>query len=85
MKKILIILVIITIQKTIAKPNYTTDPKWKEKNNEIIHKTVCYNYKKGSIKYRKCRNHSANIFKENCKKNQSKKFCYSSRNFRPVN
>jgi len=67
--------------------------KWNEKDNYIIHSSVCYNHEYGSIEHRKCRIKAQNIFIEKCEyyrlltqdsKQRRDKFCYSARNFNPL-
>ncbi len=45
---------------------------WKERNNRIIHHSVCFNHPHNSIKYRACRVNARNYFKEQCKYFQQK-------------
>ena len=41
--------------------------KWKERNDKIVHSSVCYNYAKGSLKYRQCRSRAKQHFAERCR------------------
>lgn len=84
--KIAVFITLFTISSNVlCEKTYTTDPKWKIVNKLIDFESVCYNYKKGSIKYRECRNHAASIFKERCRKTKSEKFCHANYHFKPVN
>jgi len=40
--------------------------KWKEEGNQIIHSSVCYNHKYGSLKNRHCKKFAKNHFKKQC-------------------
>ena len=60
------------------------NPKYEIKNNEIIPRTVCYNYKNGSIKYRMCRKKAVRIFKKKCKETKEKIYCNASRRVKPL-
>jgi len=42
--------------------------KWKEKDDHIIHSSVCYNHKYGSLENRHCKGFAKNHFKKQCKK-----------------
>ena len=42
--------------------------KWKERDNQIIHSSVCYNHKYGSLKNRHCKKYAKRYFKKSCQK-----------------
>ena len=54
---------------------------WKHQDNKIILTSVCFNYKYGSINYRKCRSQAKTHFKKKCafytKKVKDLKYPYS--------
>jgi len=58
--------------------------RWKENGGIIDNSSVCYNHKRGSIAYRRCRSEAAKLFKQKCRSVKSEKFCKASRTFRPV-
>jgi len=39
---------------------------WKERNNQILHDSVCFNYQEGDIIYRDCRQEAREVFRERC-------------------
>ena len=41
---------------------------WKERNNQILHDSVCFNYPEGDIVYRDCRQKAREVFRERCDK-----------------
>ncbi len=45
---------------------------WKERNNQIIHKSVCFNHAFGTIDYRQCRSYAKKHFKIRCRYYQDK-------------
>lgn len=53
---------------------------WKEKNEKISTKSVCYTYKEGTIDKWLCRKKAVREFKEKCKNTKTKKYCIASRN-----
>jgi len=67
-----------------ARDQQQTIPKWKEENDTIIYKSVCYNYKKGSLDYRDCRNKAAKIFKKKCKETNERKFCKAKNSYKII-
>lgn len=50
---------------TLADSEHTIS--WKERNNKIIHTSVCFNHSHNSIKYRACRVNAKKHFKEQCR------------------
>ena len=40
--------------------------QWQERDNKIIHSTVCFNHEYGSIEYRNCRVEAKKHFKKKC-------------------
>lgn len=41
---------------------------WKQKDHQILHDSVCFNYPEGHIEYRHCRQQARIVFKERCNK-----------------
>jgi hypothetical protein len=39
---------------------------WKERGGYIIHSSVCFNHKYGSLKYRRCKREAKDYFQEQC-------------------
>ena len=52
--------------------------KWKERNNRILHASVCFNHEYGSINYRGCMSNAKQHFKAKCSyyRNKVKKTKY---------
>ncbi len=50
--------------------------KWKERGNRIVHASVCFNYKYGSIDSRECRSAALAHFKQQCSDLTTKSSAY---------
>lgn len=95
MKKTLSIIIAaaFSISVLASKPEKTYQIKWNEDSGKIIHSSVCYNYKSGSIDFRRCRSQAKKHFKTQCKYYQSNpndsqgnrvKFCGAAHSFNPI-
>jgi hypothetical protein len=95
MKKTLSIIIAVSFSTSVlaSKPAQTHHIKWNEDSGKIIHSTVCYNYKPGSIDYRRCRSQAKKHFKAQCKyyksnssdsKDSRVKFCSAANSFNPI-
>lgn len=62
-----IVLALIIVPFIAQAGGYRHPIKWKEKNSQIIHSSVCYNHNYGSIEYRQCRVDAKRYFIEKCK------------------
>ncbi|TVO75232.1 hypothetical protein [Sedimenticola selenatireducens] len=47
--------------------NFKYPIKWKERDNRILHESVCFNHDYGSIPYRTCRRDAQSYFKDQCR------------------
>lgn len=95
MKKILVIIIVTSFSSIVlaSKPEMTYQIKWKEDSGKIVHRSVCYNYKSGSIDFRRCRSEAKKYFKAQCKyykstpkdsKDNRLKFCRAASLFNPI-
>jgi hypothetical protein len=62
-----LLLTMLSIKVAESKSKTTYDIKWKESHGKIISKSVCLNYKKGTVAYRACRSQAKDYFREQCK------------------
>ncbi len=46
--------------------------KWQERNNRILHRSVCHNHDAGSIPYRRCRVQAKQLFVQKCRHFENK-------------
>jgi len=56
------------ITKRPAKKKPAIKVSWQERDNRIIHDSVCLNYPEGDITYRDCRQEARVIFRQRCEK-----------------
>lgn len=95
MKNVLLIIIAASLSTSVlaSKPAKEYHVKWKEGSGKIIHSSVCYNYKSGSIDFRRCRSQAKKHFKAQCyyyKSNSSDskdirdKFCRAANSFNPI-
>ncbi|RRJ85210.1 hypothetical protein [Aestuariirhabdus litorea] len=43
-----------------------TQPRWRQEQYRIVPRSVCYNYRRGSIEYRRCRVEAKQRFRQRC-------------------
>jgi hypothetical protein len=68
MKLRLIILVVLMFVVVVATHASQKQPiSWEERDNQILHDSVCYNHDYGSIRYRQCKVQAKRHFKEQCR------------------
>ncbi len=81
----------INMAKAIEEKTY--EVRWKEdKQGQIIHSSVCWNYSKGSADFRGCRGQAQQLFKQRCSearqnRNATKdreKFCNAASTYNPI-
>ncbi|MGB0468832.1 MAG: hypothetical protein ACPGF7_15065 [Pontibacterium sp.] len=70
LKTLIVLLVMVVLPVTVQAgkvPEKRYTLKWKEKNQRIVHRSVCYTYAEGSIPYRGCRVQAKRHFTERCR------------------
>ena len=68
-----------------ARPNDKRQGRfnWQEQNRQIIWRSVCSNYRAGSLEYRDCRKGAKQTFKRLCQTNGYRPACAAENNFLP--
>lgn len=69
--------------QTRANDNRRGRFNWQEQNNQIIWRSVCSNYRAGSLEYRDCRKGAKQTFKRLCQENRYRPACAAENNFLP--
>ncbi|WP_335342614.1 hypothetical protein, partial [Sedimenticola hydrogenitrophicus] len=64
--RIIAVCVLLLLLFPAHSESYRQPIKWKEKNNEIIHSSVCFNHRRGSVEYRQCRVDAKRYFNAQC-------------------